>query len=70
MEFILDENSPPVIIHKDGERWLLSFNGSNPEPIDAIELSKELYFLLHEKIMNIDPNLFYKTMETYSHPKL
>ncbi|HFD2155532.1 TPA: hypothetical protein ACF2EP_003780, partial [Acinetobacter baumannii] len=71
LEFVMmtgtiKNSSPPLVIElieAEGTVWMLSFNGSNPDENDAIELTKEQCFWLFDKIMNIDPNLFYKTKE-------
>lgn len=51
----------PVIIEDyadDGVHWLLSFNGSNPEPEFVVEMkSKEDAYRAHELITKGAPNL-------------
>lgn len=55
----IKNSSPPLVIESieaEGTVWMLSFNGSNPDENDAIELTKEQCFWLFDKIMNIDHN--------------
>ncbi len=59
-------NSPPVVIEvptKNGTIWLLSFDGSNPQENECIELTEAQCFWLEQKIMNIDPSLFERARE-------
>lgn len=67
MTSTIKKSSPPLVIESigtEGTTWMLSFNGPNPDEDDAIELTQDQCFWLLDKIMNIDPNLFYKTKET------
>lgn len=78
MEFVMNivqvsewgknKTSPPLVIEsveETGSKWLISFNGPNPNEGDAVELPKEMCFWLLDKIMNIDPNLFCNAKEKY-----
>ena len=64
--------NPPVVIeehHEDGIKWMLSFGGSNPEPDDCIELTKEQCFWLENQVMSIDPNLLEHARAKFLRPK-